>query len=593
VSAEAVPPPNPPDSLIYKLRYTPLADILRGRFTHRLDVVRTIAEASLPRPLSALVRETARRTRLWGRERVEVARELIAHFSDGLARGATAASLVRLFGDVGIAARLIRRAKKRNRPLGWRATAITVKICSAIIGIALLAYVAMVARLHSGSVRLSRNYSEEFNQRVRAIPAEQRAWPIYRQAYLALGSWPAGVDGREKPGAADWDLFVKFAESNREAIRLYREAAARPHLGAMLFDPDDRAVELKRPNYSPSDIALEPADNPPLMAASFNELTCIRDGARLLAIEAIAAIDDGDGPTAVQNIEAILRMAEHMAERGAVISALVASGTVMHAQAVVAHALSNAPGSLSDAQWTRVAHVLGGVFGSGSFPLPEEFELRSIQDVIQRVFTDDGAGDGHLAPTASEWMVDGVHFAWPDQPSPGRLGVRVMLPITSSIHVRRRPIQELYDDILRRGIQEARTPLWLVERYRVPVEVGSYRRGPNPAARRNARRHLPRTLPPQARRLPADARRPRAAVPSRCPARSLRRQADQVQARRWPAAALFRRREPRRRRGRPAESGHVTRGQSPCPRVDRAEPTAGRPGGAGEAARGLDSVAAD
>src|SRR5215468_2183522 len=84
VMSEVLPPPKPPDSLIYKLRFTPLRDVFRGRLTGRMDLGRVIAESGLPPALREIVGATARRTRLRWREQEDVARELIAHFRDGL-----------------------------------------------------------------------------------------------------------------------------------------------------------------------------------------------------------------------------------------------------------------------------------------------------------------------------------------------------------------------------------------------------------------------------------------------------------------------------------------------------------------------------
>jgi len=103
-----------------RLLHTPLFDLVRGRLTGSLDLRRVIAAAGLPQPVNDLIRRVARRTRLWRIERVDVARELAEHFRDGLAAGRTAEELIESFGDPRQAARLIRRAKLRSRPLFWR-----------------------------------------------------------------------------------------------------------------------------------------------------------------------------------------------------------------------------------------------------------------------------------------------------------------------------------------------------------------------------------------------------------------------------------------------------------------------------------------
>ena len=59
-------------------------------------------------------------TRLWRLEKAQIANELIAHFHDGQQRGQDIEELVSEFGETQTVARLMRSAKKRNRPLLWK-----------------------------------------------------------------------------------------------------------------------------------------------------------------------------------------------------------------------------------------------------------------------------------------------------------------------------------------------------------------------------------------------------------------------------------------------------------------------------------------
>src|SRR3954453_6051149 len=104
-----------------RLSNTRLRDVLRGRLDASLDWQQYIERAELPGAIADAVRETVRRTHLWRSEKVLIASELVAHFQDGLAAGRQADDLLQTFGDREVAARLIRRAKKRGRPLMWRA----------------------------------------------------------------------------------------------------------------------------------------------------------------------------------------------------------------------------------------------------------------------------------------------------------------------------------------------------------------------------------------------------------------------------------------------------------------------------------------
>src|SRR5215212_9829985 len=97
-------------NVIRRIRFTPLLDLLRGRVSGRLDVRARVEAAQLPEPAKLVVARVVKKTRLWRSEKVEVADELIAHFSDGIEGGASLEVLIERFGDEKSAAKLIRRA---------------------------------------------------------------------------------------------------------------------------------------------------------------------------------------------------------------------------------------------------------------------------------------------------------------------------------------------------------------------------------------------------------------------------------------------------------------------------------------------------
>src|SRR5688572_21484428 len=162
---------------LQRLRHTPMRDLLRGRVTGRLDWRGRITAAGLPAPASELIHRVVKQTKLWRGERAEVADELVAHFADGLASGASVEEIVRSFGDEAAAAKLIRRAKRRNRPLGWHAFKYAVRGFAVLCAI----YGVLVVRFMMGSASVKVDYLARMNAPVERIPAVDRAWPLYRQ----------------------------------------------------------------------------------------------------------------------------------------------------------------------------------------------------------------------------------------------------------------------------------------------------------------------------------------------------------------------------------------------------------------------------
>jgi len=455
VTGDALPPPTPPDSLVYKLRYTPLRDVLRGRLSARMDLKRLIAAASLPPTLQELIGTTVRRTRLRWREKEDVARELIAHFRDGLDAGQAPDALLQQFGDVAVAAKLIRRARKRNRSIFYRATVKTLKYAALLSAVT---YVLLLVRFYSGSVRLNRNFLKEMNAPILSTPEQDRAWPIYRKAFLATTPWPndAGITC-ESPTSPGWSTLVHYIASNQEALRLYREAAAKPDLAMVISTNPDLDVQRHNQEFPERFVPPSPdtSDNPPVVGALFPNLQVMRFGGRLLKIDALLAAEQSDGPRVVADITAMLAMADHCAQQSPLISDLVSIAILAQADQAVGEILSRNPDVLNDAAWIGLSHRLAAVRG-GTIRMRLAGERAFFDDVIQRSYTDDGHGDGHLRPRkyhalASIGDFDGAESA---------ASSVVAGPIVSAVVAGRRELVRKYDELMGLVEQEAAVPLW-------------------------------------------------------------------------------------------------------------------------------------
>jgi hypothetical protein len=100
-------------------------------------------------------------------------RELIAHFRDGL-ENQTVEEMMNSFGDPNQTARLIRRAKVRNRSLASRVVVYAAPL------LALGAVLYVLAAAHGQMV----DYLAKTNELALAVPEADRAWPIYREAMI-------------------------------------------------------------------------------------------------------------------------------------------------------------------------------------------------------------------------------------------------------------------------------------------------------------------------------------------------------------------------------------------------------------------------
>src|SRR6185436_9436010 len=171
-------------SLWHRLYNTRLRDALRGRFDASLDWRAIVAMAQLPAELANAVDVVVRRSRLWRSEKVDVAADLVGHFQDGLEAGRSPAELLQSFGDTKMAGQLIGRSKKRGRSLTWQLWHVGWMSAAVL----LLAYIVTGIWMSIGRPSVTVDYLAKVNTTALSVPESERAWPIYRDAFLSIGT---------------------------------------------------------------------------------------------------------------------------------------------------------------------------------------------------------------------------------------------------------------------------------------------------------------------------------------------------------------------------------------------------------------------
>jgi len=362
----------------------------------RRAAAEVIAGAGLPTELAGLVERVVKGSRLWPAESAEVARELCAHFAEGLEAGETPEALAREFGDAARAAGLIRRARRRLRPLWWRAARRTVHGCMALLLSGVLGYGVLAARYFGGSPNIARNYVAEFNAPVLATPEGDRAWPVYLRAITAFGEQPewVGVEEAQRDRAA----VEAWVRSKAGALEVTREAAAKPVLGAVLsfrLTEEYRAAlrASGRLGGVEADEGPEP-ENPLVMGVLLPHLGECRRLARYVNEDLSLAAKEGDGARFMADVRALLGIAGQNTRDGMLISKLVGVAIFdLTLRGVEAHATK--PGLLSDSDLRDLAHLVGG-FEGGRVRIDVSGERVMIDDIVQRCYSDDGNGDGRV-----------------------------------------------------------------------------------------------------------------------------------------------------------------------------------------------------
>jgi hypothetical protein len=432
-------------TLFRRMWHTPMLDALRGRITGRLDIRHRLATSGLPAPAQALIARVARRTRLWRLERVEVVDELISHFGDGIESGESVEELLARFGDERAVARLIGRAKRRNRGIVWHAfVALRWLTCGL-----LMLYGLTAAWFYVGKPTVKVNYVEQFNAIARETPASKLAWPLYREAIPQLRFFdplmsPSGSAEHYLlelvPGEPRWPEVVKWLTPRQDAIERLRRGAKKPVAG-FVYGPDGSLADEELWQQ------VRSVRNPFPMDVLQPRLEDLLQMKIVLKADTFLAYDEDDLPRMMNNIEALLGVADQLAAEPVLLVQYVGIGFRYEALEVIEELLTrrNTP-PLPAKYLHRLAHLLAEPDSAAELISFESVRM-TYHDLIQRIYTDDGQGDGRLTPEGMK-LIDSLMLA-PDRSEPNetlRGAWRPLSPIvTASRHRVTAVIEQMVD----------------------------------------------------------------------------------------------------------------------------------------------------
>jgi hypothetical protein len=409
-----------PPGMFERLRTTPLRDLLRGRVSGALAWQRHVAICGLPDALKGVVLEVTRRTGLWRSEKVEVAQELIAHFYDGLDAGVGEEELIKRFGDVKVAAKLIKRAKKRGRGWPWHVWRRSVQA----LGVLFLVYVGMGVWFALKQPVVSVDYVAKINAGIDAVPVEEHAWPIYRKAWdehKLLEMWledlyvpvvnDQGLTLQERryPKEPGWDKVHALLVKQQGLLEPMRLGGQKQILG-MRMKPEINwqaggainAFHVKTGGPVRTDM-----NN--LQTWAFKAKTPlefiseIRKGAVLLSFDMLDAMESSDTPRAVSDYRAMVGMARQISRNGTMLEQLAGLSNFTLATNTLQVALTLYPGKFNREELASLAHITSGAMEVCKPDFAAERMM--MLDFIQHVYSDDGSGDGNITYAGYRWMM--------------------------------------------------------------------------------------------------------------------------------------------------------------------------------------------
>ena len=272
---------------------------------------------------------------------------------------------------------------------------------------------------------ISRNYTAEFNARFEQVPEDQRAWPLYKEAILDATRvvMPEDVmmNWTTAPGWPQWDATLAYMEEMEPILARVREAAGRPVMGRPISDVEDPEIaqaQAEADGYPYE--AEEPSENPMMIGILLSELGKMRQFAQALSVDAFIAAEEGDGARAVDDLEAMLGVAQHARASETIIGQLVQIAIESLAEMRLAQLLANYPDLFSSDELAELQEGFLTIGRSG--PAPAEgltryeislvLERQFFDDMLQRSYSDDGHGDGHMTLEGARVFSNAVGYTF-------------------------------------------------------------------------------------------------------------------------------------------------------------------------------------
>ena len=343
---------------------------------------------SVPGNVGDLIKSIIGKMRYREKVQDDVMAELAAHFEDELRDCRTdeekeqkAQRLIEDFGDVKLLAVLLRRAKKRCRPL-WRTV---VARTFQTVGVLILCFSAYLVWFWTGKPAITVDYIAEFNRLTRPVADESlNAAPLFEQAADMCPNKPAGKSDFWQKS------YIDVNEAQRQVIEGWVQLCT-DSLNLI-------AQGVEKPYYwRQYKTSGDPNDDSSMIGILLPNLTKFRYLTAALCFRAQIQAARGEYSPAFDDLIVCYKFGRLTGQgEKTIIEQLVGIGIQAVAARNIREILSHYPvgaKQLAVLQADFAEAQTGQEFGTQLL-----FEKIAVHDEIQRCFTEDRIGGGHLYP---------------------------------------------------------------------------------------------------------------------------------------------------------------------------------------------------
>jgi len=269
---------------------------------------------------------------------------------------------------------------------------------------AILVYAGWIVVVMNRSATISVDYIAKVSEVANAVIEEERAWPLYREVGIALKNNPMPssvfIDNELPepawPSDEGWSYLDSWLSAHKKNINTIHAATNKTGFGFLL---SDKISETDKELWPESFFAQSENQETGLMPiALMPHFAPMRAMARALSIDAKSAAFYGDSDRCLQDINSMLKLGTHIREHPILIADLVSFSIYSIAFQTIGDILEHEPKLFTSDQFFLLENNLSSL--DGQLKIRLEGERYFMFDLLQRVYSDNGSGDGRVVPLA-------------------------------------------------------------------------------------------------------------------------------------------------------------------------------------------------
>ncbi len=338
----------------------------------------------IPDCATGFIKQVIKKIRYRKKVRADVQAELLTHFEDELQDCKTeqerlekAESLIEEFGDIKLLATLIRRAKKRCRPL-WQI--VTIRCFHALI-ISIAFFIIYVGWFFTGKPVITKDYVAEIKELIkRSLDESQNAALLYSEA-ARLWSEDSNDD--------KFSPINNYYEATPEEKILIKKSINHNEKYFALF-----VKGTQKPYYWPLYETNEHTEDEGVFSLTTSYLTPMRQILISLYWRAMLRVEEGDIIGGLNDIKSCYLVGSQLKTSKSMLEYLVGTSFDYMVNRVLVFILND--NKIDTKVLADFQNDFESINKSENFRINYSGEKILILDEIQRGFTSDGIGNGHL-----------------------------------------------------------------------------------------------------------------------------------------------------------------------------------------------------